>query len=208
MTQGPFRLLHVGCGPKTRANLPPPFNQSPWEEIRLDIDPAVRPDIAASITDMRAVGDGAVHALWSAHNIEHLHPHEVPLALAEFARVLVADGFAMITVPDLQMVAEMVARGALTDTAYVSPAGPIAPIDMLYGFRPALAAGNLYMAHRTGFTAGSLDAALLEAGFAASAVRRDGNWALWAVASRNGKDAAPVAQLADSLARRAAPAAA
>jgi hypothetical protein len=114
----------------------------------------------------------------------------------------------MITVPDLQMVAEMVARGGLMETAYVAPAGPIAPIDMLYGFRPALAAGNLHMAHRTGFTAGSLEAALKQAGFATTAVLRDGHWALWAVASRSGADAGRVRQLAESLARRAAPAAA
>jgi len=208
MTQGPFRLLHVGCGPKTSADLPSPFNQSPWQEVRLDIDPATRPDILASITDMRMIADGAVHGVWSSHNLEHLHPHEVSIALAEFARVLVPNGFAMITVPDLQRVAEMVARGGLMDTAYVSPAGPIAPIDMLYGFRPALAAGHMYMAHRTGFTADSLENALLAAGFAVSAVRRDGHWALWAVASRSVEDVARVQSLADTLAQHTATAAA
>jgi hypothetical protein len=206
MTQGPFRLLHVGCGRKTRADLAPPFNQPPWEEIRLDIDPTAEPDIVASITDMGAIADNSVQGLWSAHNLEHLYPHEVEAALGEFKRVLVPNGFAVITTPDLQMVAEAVAKGGLTDTAYVSPAGPVAPIDMLYGFRPALAGGQLHMAHRTGFTAASLEAALLRAGFAAAAVRPDKFWAVWAVASRSGEDAQRVCDLAEDLARRAYPA--
>jgi SAM-dependent methyltransferase len=206
MTQGPFRLLHVGCGRKTRADLVPPFNQAPWEEIRLDIDPAAEPDIVASITDMGMIADGSVQALWSAHNLEHLHPHEAEAALAEFRRVLVPDGFAVITTPDLQMIAEAIARGGLTDTAYVAPAGPVAPIDMLYGFRPALAAGQMQMAHRTGFTAATLETALLRAGFAAAAVRPDKFWAIWAVASRSGEDTRRVGELAEDLARRAYPA--
>lgn len=206
MTQGPFRLLHVGCGRKTRTDLVPPFNQPPWEEIRLDIDPAMEPDIVASITDMNAVAEASMHGLWSAHNLEHLHPHEVERALGEFRRVLVPNGFAVITTPDLQMVAEAIAAGGLMDTAYVAPAGPVAPIDMLYGFRPALADGQLQMAHRTGFTAASLETALLRAGFAATAVRPDNFWAIWAVASRSGEDAQRVRDLAEDLARRAYPA--
>ena len=208
MTQGSLRLLHVGCGYDTSADLPPPFNQAPWQEIRLDLDPSVQPDIVASITDMRAVGDGAVDGLWSAHNLEHLYPHEVGAALTEFRRVLTPTGFAVITTPDLQMIAEAVAAGRLMDTAYVAPAGPVAPIDMLYGFRPALAEGKLHMTHRTGFTVDSLERALRLAGFAAVAVRPDKFWAIWAVASRSVEDAEGVRVLAEDLARRAYPAAA
>jgi len=203
MTEGPFQLLHVGCGPLSSADLPSPFNQAPWQEIRLDIDPGAQPDVVASITDMSVIGDGAVHALWSSHNLEHLYPHEVPTALSEFARVLRPDGFAVITVPDLERVAAAVARGKLTEPAYVSPAGPVAPIDMLFGFRPSLARGHLYMAHRTGFTAGSLEAALREAGFAIAEVCGDGLWALWAVASRRSEDADACRQLAERLAAAA-----
>ena len=206
MTQGPFRLLHVGCGRKNSTNLPPPFDQPSWQEIRLDIDPSVEPDIVASITDMRAVENGAMHALWSAHNLEHLYAHEVPAALSEFARVVVPNGFVVITVPDLQMIAESIAAGNLTEQAYLSPAGPVAPIDMLYGFRPSLADGRLTMAHRTGFTAGSLERALYRAGFETVAARPDRFWALWAVASRSAEDAERVRLLAEDLAHRAHPA--
>jgi len=199
MTQGSFRLLHVGCGQTTSADLPPPFNQPPWQEIRLDIDPSVAPDIVASITDMPMVGDGAVHAVWSAHNLEHLYPHEVQVALAEFARVLAPDGFAVITVPDLERVAAAIVETGPTQPAYISPAGPIAPIDMMFGHRKSLAEGYLHMAHRTGFTAASLKDALSEAGFAVAEVRH-GGWALWAVASRNAEDAGQCSRLAEGLA--------
>lgn len=46
----------------------------------------------------------------------------------------------------------MVAEDKLTEPAYTSPAGPIAPIDILYGLRSSMTNGNLYMSHRCGFT--------------------------------------------------------
>ena len=52
-----------------------------WREIRLDLDPAVQPDIVCSITDMSPVATDSVDAIWSSHNLEHLQRHEVPLAL-------------------------------------------------------------------------------------------------------------------------------
>ncbi|MBR0658433.1 class I SAM-dependent methyltransferase [Neoroseomonas oryzicola] len=183
MTHDPRLLLHVGCGPAAPGKLPPQvFAPGAWREIRLDIDPGVAPDILASITDMRAVADGSVDAVWSAHNLEHLPAHEVPRALAEFRRVLKPGGFALITVPDLQQVAALVAADRLAEPAYQSPAGPIAPLDMLYGHGAAIAAGNGFMAHRTGFTARSLEAALVAARFDAVQVVRDQHFALWATA--------------------------
>jgi hypothetical protein len=208
MTHGPYRLLHVGCGNKRQADLPPPFNQAPWQEVRLDIDPAVAPDVIASITDMRTIATESVQGVYSAHNLEHLYPHEVELALAEFARVLAPNGVAIVTTPDLEMVAQAILHGKLTDAAYIAPAGPVAPLDMLYGFRPSLAQGHLHMAHRTGFTATSLVAALRQAGFANVAACSDKFWAVWAVASRNQEDGEAVQALVKDLAHRAYPTAA
>jgi SAM-dependent methyltransferase len=168
----PAEVLHVGCGTYAHEKLPPVFREG-WREVRLDIDPEVHPDFIASITDMPIISDGAVDAVYSSHNIEHLYPHEVPLALREMHRVLKPDGFALITLPDLQEVARHVAAGKLEDTLYVSPMGPIAPLDILYGHRPSLSRGNAFMAHRTGFTGDTLGAALINAGFAAVMVQRD-----------------------------------
>jgi hypothetical protein len=61
--------------------------------------------------------------------------------------------------------------------------GPIAPLDILFGHRPSLASGNVFMAHRTGFTGGTLAAALIKAGFAAVLVQRETSaFALTAIA--------------------------
>lgn len=67
-----------------------------WRELRLDIEPATHPDIVADMTDMTPLASASVDAIFSCHNLEHLAPHEVPLALAEFHRVLRDDGFAII----------------------------------------------------------------------------------------------------------------
>lgn len=178
-------LLHVGCGPKTKAQTTPGFNTPDWSEMRLDIDPAARPDVLGSMTDMAAVAAGSVDAVFSSHNIEHLYPHEVPLALNEFQRVLRDDGFAVITCPDLQSVSRLIADDKLTEAAYQSPAGPITPLDIVYGFRQAMARGNLYMAHRCGFTRTVLAGTLQSAGFQSVATRaRPAHFDLWAVASK------------------------
>jgi hypothetical protein len=108
------------------------------------------------------------------------------LALAEFLRVLKPDGFAVITCPDLQSVCALVAQDKLAEPAYSSPAGPITPIDILYGHRQSLAEGNLYMAHRCGFTASVMTGTLQAAGFqmVATYVRPE-HFDLWAVATKH-----------------------
>lgn len=183
-------FLHVGCGPayldpKTQQPMRPKgFSIQDWSELRLDIDPLVKPDVVGTMTDMSAVASASVDAIYSSHNIEHLYPHEVPAALSEFKRVLRSDGFVVITCPDLQSVCALVADGKLTEPAYISPAGPIAPLDILYGLRSAMGKGNLFMSHRCGFTANVLLATLEAAGFAKVVVKcRPQCFDLWAFAS-------------------------
>ena len=183
-------LLHIGCGPKRKAQTTRGFNTDAWSEIRLDIDPSVSPDVTGTMTDMSAVPSGSVDAIFSSHNIEHLYPHEVPVALTEFLRVLSDDGFAVITCPDLKSVCALVAEDKLTEPAYVSPAGPIAPMDILYGHRRPMARGNLYMAHRCGFTQKVLDGTLRAAGFKTVATMARGYhpfFDLWALASKSAR---------------------
>jgi SAM-dependent methyltransferase len=191
-------FLHVGCGPKRKDRTTPAFAAPQWSEVRLDIDPAVAPDVVGSIVDMSAVAAGSMDAVFSSHNIEHLYPHEVPKAVAEFLRVLKPDGFLVITCPDLQSVARLVAEDKLTEPAYTSPAGPIAPIDIIYGHRPQIAAGNLFMAHRCGFTLKVLLGVLKQGGFSRIAgKRRDApNFDLWAVATKAVLDADEIRRLA------------
>lgn len=174
-------VLHVGCGPDDGVRLHSLFRQEGWQEVRLDIDPAVKPDIVGTMTDMRAVPSNSVDSVWSSHNVEHLGCHEVPVALREFFRVLRPDGFALVTVPDLQVAAELVAAGKLNDTAYISLGGPVTAHDMIYGWRRETAGGNDFYYHRTGFTAKDLYWALVRAGFSEVLVQRD-QFSLWATA--------------------------
>jgi len=181
------RFLHVGCGVNKKNRTTKGFNTENWEELRFDIDESVNPDFVGSMTDISAIETEAVDALFSSHNIEHLYAHEVPLALKEFFRVLSPDGFCVITCPDLKSVARLVAEDKLLETAYTSPAGPIAPLDILYGFRPSMARGNLFMAHRCGFTQQVLRGVISAAGFLSVATFERGYapfFDLWALGSK------------------------
>ncbi len=155
--------------------------------MRLDIDETVSPDVVGTMTDMSEVEAETMDAVFSSHNIEHLYPHEVGLALSEFKRVLNPDGFLVMTCPDLQSVAELIAQDKLLEPAYNSPAGPISPLDILFGHRPSLASGNLYMAHHCGFTQSAMVATLKSAGFQsiASAKRGQPQFDLWVLATKS-----------------------
>jgi SAM-dependent methyltransferase len=112
------RVLNAGSGSYAARKLHPVFAPEAWEEIRIDIDPQSKPDIVASITDMRSsVALQSFDAIWSSHTLEHLYAHEVPLALAEFKRVLKPDGFALINSPDLESVASLILEGGLDKVA-------------------------------------------------------------------------------------------
>ena len=179
-------VLNVGCGYPLRQKLHRHFHGPEWRELRLDQDPAVCPDIVCSITDMRPVAGNTVDAIWSSHNLEHLQRHEVPQALAEFIRVLKPNGLLLLTLPDLQQVAQLVVEDRLEDQAYHSSSGPITPLDMIFGHTASLAHGNPFMAHRTGFTARTLNKALVEAGFVEVSLRAGTAFDLWATAHKPG----------------------
>ena len=153
-------LLHVGCG-----NEPLPDWLEGFTETRLDINPAVSPDIIASMLDLGEIGQ--YDAVYCRHALEHLFPHEVTIALNEFHRVLKVGGHLMVFVPDLEGVK------ATDEALFQSPAGPISGLDLIYGFRQALES-NPYMAHKTGFVQGSLTKALSM--FSKANVRRLGNY--------------------------------
>jgi predicted SAM-dependent methyltransferase len=153
--------------------LPPLFGDD-IEEVRLDLDPSKNPDIIASMVDMGDIGP--FDAIYTSHTLEHIHSHEVPVALREFRRVLTDDGFALIFVPDLEGLT------LSNDVLYESPAGPVTSFDMIYGMRKFLATHPETMAHRTGFTSAILKDALIEAGFGKVTVNRVPAFNLMAVA--------------------------
>lgn len=179
------KFLHIGCGRKFKNMTTAAFNTDDWDEVRLDIDPNVQPDIVCSMLDMNSIEDQSFDALYSSHNIEHLYPYQVATALNEFKRVLKPEGFLIMTCPDLQAACEKIVEGKLLDPLYQSPGGPVTPLDILYGLRPSLAKGNHYMAHHCGFTQKVLTDMLHTHGFAkVAAMRRGiGGWDIWALAS-------------------------
>jgi len=169
---GKKSVLHVGCGPYRSNALPEIFRTDEWQEIRLDINPEVRPDIIGTITDLSAVPNESVDAVFSSHNLEHIYNYEVPQALGEFKRVLKLGGLILIVVPDMQAAAKLVVEGDMEEKPlYQSPAGPVPALWMFYGMGTNIP-GIPYMAHKTGFTAKSLRLKLFEAGFCDVEIKR------------------------------------
>lgn len=177
------KVLNAGSGVEAARKLHEVFRNGGWQQIRLDIDPGVKPDLVGSITDLAPlVPDASFDAVWSSHSLEHLYAHEVPVALSEFHRVLKRDGFLLINCPDLEAVAQALLSEGVDETLYVSPAGPVTALDILFGHGPSISAGNRYMAHRTGFTIERLGRLLMESGFAEARIIRQRGLDLWAVA--------------------------
>ena len=180
-------FLHVGCGPVNKSGIPG-FRNDSWKEIRFDIDKNVKPDIEGTLTDMSQVASGSVDAIYSSHNIDHVYPHEVPIVLNEFFRVLSDDGIAVVICPDLQSVSESVVNDKLCDPLYISPEGPISPIDFIYGNREVIKKGNEYMVRKCGFTYSVLDNFFSHAGFQIRyGGRRREQWDLFMVAFKQKK---------------------
>jgi predicted SAM-dependent methyltransferase len=175
------RVLNIGSGPRSIRRANTMFDPAGWQEVRMDLDPAVHPDVVGSMTDMHAhFGTQRFDAVWSSHSLEHLHTHEIPIALKEFRRVLKDDGFALITCPDLETVMKLFLEHGSDHVVYRSAAGPITPLDMMFGHSRSIASGAVHMAHRSGLTSDRLAGLLLEAGFA-DAVTKRRDYDLWAL---------------------------
>ena len=160
-------FLNVGCGPIYRSKIKG-FDNDDWKEIRFDIDENVNPDIVGTLTDMKLVETGSMDAVHSAYNIDHIYPHEVPVALKEFYRVLNDDGIVFIRCPDIQTVCKAVVQDKFLEPLYETPRGEkIYPIDILFGNRQEIADGNEYMTKKCGFTYSVLNTAFFAAGFKA-----------------------------------------
>jgi predicted SAM-dependent methyltransferase len=201
MLMTPKTLLNVGAGhPQSGARIPVAFQTPEWKEVRLDIDPANQPDVIGTMLDMSAVADGSVDAIYSSHTIEHLYPNEIPQAMQEFLRVLKPDGFLIVTCPDLQAAAQMIAEDKLMETAYTSPAGPVTPFDIVYSHREFTGRDKPYMAHHCGFTLKVLLGTLKSNGFAAVAGKsRPKSFDLWIVATKQPMEETTLRELAGKV---------
>lgn len=144
-------LLAVGSGQDDLEQ----WKKSGYVCVRLDIDESTKPNIVANMTDLSCIRDEMYSVVFCSHALEHLYPHEVPRALAEFRRVLKPGGRAVILVPDLQDV-------PATDD--VLPGTQLCGLHLYYGDASEIEA-HPYMAHHSGFVESTLRAAMEAAGF-------------------------------------------
>jgi SAM-dependent methyltransferase len=159
------RLLNVGGGSKA-TQLPKEY--AGFEHVLMDIDPAGKPDIILDGRKIIGLPPEQFDAVYCSHNLEHYFRHDVPKVLEGFFHVLKPGGFAQIRVPDLvELMRTTIQKNIdLEEMLYVSPMGPIAPLDVIYGYgRQIETSGNDYFAHKTGFSAQSLSRAVEKAGF-------------------------------------------
>ncbi|MDR3176073.1 MAG: class I SAM-dependent methyltransferase [Desulfovibrio sp.] len=160
------KFLYAACGKNGKSRTTREFASDSWQIVRMDENPDSRPDVVATLLDMAQVESGSFDAAFIAHSLERLYAHEVVPALRNIRRILNDDGYLVVSCADLKSACALIANDKLLEPAYESPAGPVAPFDILYGFRPALAAGYVRHANNCGFTARVMTGTLAQAGFA------------------------------------------
>lgn len=167
------KFLHIGCGPKRKDSTTKVFNSDDWDEITLDIDESVGPDIIGTMTDLSMIKNNSFDAIYSSHNIEHLFLHDALTAVKEFHRVLKKNGYIMIVCPDLISACEaIVDKGPLEPLYYIRNKDGVrskdlwvSGIDILYGWRPAINKEKNFMAHKFGYSEKSLTLLFSQNGF-------------------------------------------
>lgn len=155
-----INILNVGCG----------YTHVPYSDIketRLDIDKNVKPDIILDLRKLKKLPKSKYDAVWSSHVLEHFYEHELPEVIRGIKHVLKSNGILIAMVPDLKaLFNEVVSKKmSINDVIYMSGMGPVRPRDMLYGFQPQVATGNVFYSHKTGFDAKTMQDTLIANGF-------------------------------------------
>lgn len=120
--------------------------------LTVDIDPSMKPDIVADITNMTAVADASCSEIVAGHVLEHIDWPDSFLAFAEFSRVLKVGGTLKIAVPDMNALLRMMLSG---DSAFHV-------VGLIYGVGGRV---NKFEQHRYGYTVGMLIDILETLGF-------------------------------------------
>ncbi len=120
----------------------------------LDIQPGPNVDFVGPCTELSTFADSSVTAIYSSHVLEHLPHAEILATLEEWRRVLVKGGEIFISVPDLQIISQLL----------VHPSVPLSLkndlVKMTFGGQV-----DAYDFHKTGFTQEILQDFLEKAGF-------------------------------------------
>jgi predicted O-linked N-acetylglucosamine transferase (SPINDLY family) len=130
-----------------------------------------------------------VNAIFLNQYLPCCFAHDVQKTLQRCLATLDDDGFLIATCPDLVTIAQHILSHGLTKPSYISEAGPITPLDMIFGHGQTIHDGQTALAHHTGFTQESLVAHLGEAGFkSVRALTRPEQFEVIAVATKRQTD--------------------
>ena len=174
-----MKVLNVGGG--ASRYLPPHFDG--WEQVLLDADPDCKPDICCDAKDIQNhVEQGTYDAVYCSHALEHFYAHDVPLVLKGMLYAMspsvgeLRTSKIEIHVPNLRNLMQTMLQSNLdiNDVWYRAGDNPITFHDVLYGWSAAMGKGNLFYAHKCGFTRLSLQTALEKAGFSGVQVQEQG----------------------------------
>jgi predicted SAM-dependent methyltransferase len=83
----------------------------PEEYLTVDIDPMHTPDILANATDLNCITSASVDEICASHILEHIPWPLSFKALANWARVLRVGGRLRLAIPDLGLLARLIAEG-------------------------------------------------------------------------------------------------
>jgi hypothetical protein len=159
-----MKVLNIGAGGK---GIPIPPHYQGWDIVRLDIAPEAEPDILLDARQLATLPAEQFDAAYSNHFLEHMPPWELAEILKGMRHIIKPEGWIETRVPDLLALIRLVATDKLDVDSFVysSPGGNIHVDDIIFGFAPYRQRSE-FMAHKTGFSEGSLVKLLKVSGFA------------------------------------------
>jgi predicted SAM-dependent methyltransferase len=149
-------VVSLGWGSAHQGTLSRHFKPEEWNEVRVDMDAAVNPDLVSSLHHIPAIPDASVQGVWIGHVLQRLSFPEASAVIVEAMRMLKDGGELLVAVPDMQLAATYLANGEGEAEVFHAPAGAITAIDMLFGFQKLIAKGETARIHKSGYTAESL----------------------------------------------------
>lgn len=156
-------VLNVGGGSR---DLPGKYKD--WNQDLLDINKDVNPDICCDALELSKHTNKVYDAVYMSHTLEHFYKHDVPVVLQQCLKVLKPGGYVEIHTPNIKKaIEEIYTRNLDIDDVWYRITGntPVTYHDTIHGWNQAMAAGNLYYAHRCSFTPTSLCSVVGSVGF-------------------------------------------
>lgn len=134
--------LNIGCGTKHLDGY-----------VNVDVDPTLdpQPDMVADIREL-GLADNSVDEILAVHVLEHLYLWEAKRALADWHRMLRSDGLLVLELPNALKCARNLLRGSGENLS-------------MWGLYGDPRSENPLMAHRWGWSPGSLRKVLERVGF-------------------------------------------